>query len=216
MQRLRTDAPAQATARNTSPHPRDRTGPEPKQSSCPFTPRKKRRTCSSGSAMLQGGAQELNAGLGPPASREWFESRTGACTGDPEASLSPGPDPGPSSPKPGPGMCLGEGHAGRDAASREGEGTRSEAKVMSLFGAPLGIKGPTLTTAGGSGAGCPGVASLLSTCPVCERTTVPELPIHIQVWAILNRERKAQSWGWGGAHRPRPRAPRGAGWETYH
>ena len=72
--------------------------------------------------MLQGGAQELNAGVGPPASREWFESRMGACTGDPEASLSPGPDPGPSSPKPGPGMCLGEGHTGRDAASREGGG----------------------------------------------------------------------------------------------
>lgn len=107
---------------------------------CPFTPRKKRRTCPSGSAMLQGGAQELNAGLGPPASREWLESRMGACTGDPEASLSPGPDPGPSSPKPGPGMCLGEGHAGRDAASREGEGTRSEAKVTSLFRAHRGSR----------------------------------------------------------------------------
>lgn len=139
MQRLRTDAPAQATARNTSPHPRDRTGPKPKRTPCPFTPRKKRRTCPSGSAMLQGGAQELNAGLGPPASREWLESRMGACTGDPEASLSPGPDPGPSSPKPGPGMCLGEGHAGRDAASREGEGKEETGSEAPAFLRPTSL-----------------------------------------------------------------------------
>ena len=68
-----------------------------------------------------------------------------------------------------------------------------------------------LTTTGGGGAGCPGVASLLSTCPVFESTTVPELPMHIQVSAIPNREGKAQSWGWGGAHRPRPRAHQGRG-----
>ena len=37
-QRLKTNAPAQATARNTSPHPRDRTRPEPKRTPGPFAP----------------------------------------------------------------------------------------------------------------------------------------------------------------------------------
>lgn len=108
-------------------------GPSPSEPPARSVRERRERTSTSGSAMLQGGAQELNAGPGPPASREWCESKMGACPGDPEASLSPGPDPGPSSPKPGPGMCLGEGHTGRDAASREGGETRSEARVTSLF-----------------------------------------------------------------------------------
>lgn len=55
MQRLRMNAPAQTGAENTSPHLRDRTRLEPKQ-----TREKEEEMSIGGSAMLWGRAEELN------------------------------------------------------------------------------------------------------------------------------------------------------------
>lgn len=99
MQRLRTNAPAQATAGNTSPRPRDRTRPEPKRAPCPFTPRKRRgRNVYQWLSHAMGWGQRAEPRPGSPCLEGIFESRTGAFTRDPDASFSPGPDPRPSSP----------------------------------------------------------------------------------------------------------------------
>lgn len=92
----------------------------------------------SGSAMLWGGAKELNPGLGPPASRK-FSSRgleTSLGTQMPASAqvLTPGLLP----------------QAGARSVLRRGPrrvgccflGAKSEAQGMSLFWAPLGIKVP--------------------------------------------------------------------------
>lgn len=70
MQRPRTNAPAQATARNTSPHLRDRPGLSPSEPLAhSLREREEEEMSTGGSAMLRGGAKELKLGLGPPASR---------------------------------------------------------------------------------------------------------------------------------------------------
>lgn len=99
MQRLRTNALAQATAGNTSPLPRDRTRPAPKRAPCPFTPRKRRgRNVYQWLSHAVGWGQRAESRPGSPCLEEIFKSRTGDFTRDPDASFSPGPDPRPSSP----------------------------------------------------------------------------------------------------------------------
>lgn len=107
-------------------------------------------------------------------------------------------------------MCLGEGHTGGTLLL----GAKSEAKVMSLFRAPLGVKGPTeastilvlqvgveLIPSGGFS---------LKHLPHVRGRLLQSYSCTSKICAVQNRERPARSWGWGEMpiHR-RPRARRG-------
>lgn len=144
---------------------------------------------------------------GSPCLKETLESRTGAFSGDPDASFSPVLTPG-LLPKAGAGTCLGEGHTGGALLL----GAKSEAKVMSLFRAPLGVKGPTRASAilppkVGTEL-IPSGGFSLKHLPHVRGRVSWSCPCTSKICALQNRERPAHCWGWGREmpiHR-RPRA----------
>lgn len=133
---------------------------------------------------------------GSPCLKETLESRTGAFSGDPDASFSPVLTPG-LLPKAGAGTCLGEGHTGGALLL----GAKSEAKVMSLFRAPLGVKGPTRASAilpPKVGAELiPSGGFSLKHLPHVRGRVSWSCPCTSKICALQNRERPAHCWGWG-------------------
>lgn len=89
-------------------------------------------------------------------------------------------------------MCLGEGHTGGTLLL----GAKFEAKVISLFGAPLGVKGPILALQVGVEL-IPGSGFSLKHLPHERGRLLQSCPCTSKICAVQNRERPARSWGWG-------------------